>query len=75
MKNFQGSCLSFPQPTASSPQDEDPIWVKREKQREFEAKSGKKGLPWPVYLLSSAIVAIASVSASYIKRTTVAAYV
>lgn len=38
------------------------MWVRREKERELQA-AGKKGLPWPLYLVMSALVAIASVRA------------
>jgi hypothetical protein len=38
-----------------------PIWVQREKMRELEAQA-KPDLPWPLYLLLSSFVAIASVS-------------
>lgn len=49
------------QSTTSKP-EEDPLWVKREKQRELEAKQGSKGVPWPLYLVASVLVAIAAVS-------------
>lgn len=38
------------------------MWVRREKEREMQAASGKKELPWPLYLVFSVLVAIASVS-------------
>jgi hypothetical protein len=41
--------------------EELPIWVQREKMRELEAQA-KPDLPWPLYLLLSSFVAIASVS-------------
>jgi hypothetical protein len=39
------------------------VWVRREKEREMQAASGKKELPWPLYLVCSALVAIAAVRA------------
>lgn len=46
-----------------TPQPEElPIWVRREQQREAAAAAAGKGeLPWPLYLLFSCFVAIASV--------------
>lgn len=41
--------------------EELPIWVQREKMRELNAQA-KPDLPWPLYLLLSSFVAIASVS-------------
>jgi hypothetical protein len=46
--------------------EELPIWVQREKMRELEAQA-KPDLPWPLYLLLSSFVAIASVSWLYRK--------
>lgn len=44
------------------PSEEDlPVWVRREKERELQA-AGKGELPWPLYLVASVLVAIASVS-------------
>lgn len=37
------------------------MWVRREKERELQA-AGKGELPWPLYLVASVLVAIASVS-------------
>lgn len=42
-----------------------PIWVRREKERELQA-AGKAELPWPLYLVGSVLVAIASVSGSQV---------
>lgn len=39
------------------------MWVRREKERELQA-AGKADLPWPLYLVFSVLVSIASVSAS-----------
>jgi len=64
-RQASGEEPSTSKPTTPAAQEDDPIWVKREKQRAFEAQSGKKGLPWPVYLLSSAIVAIAAVGSIF----------
>jgi hypothetical protein len=49
------------QPQQQQPGEELPIWVQREKMRELEAQA-KPDLPWPLYLLLSSFVAIASVS-------------
>ncbi len=40
---------------------DEPIWIRRERERELQAKEGKD-LPFGVYLLFSAMVAIAAVS-------------
>jgi hypothetical protein len=45
----------------SKPEDDEPIWVRRERERELLAKQGAE-LPFGAYLLFSAIVAIAAVS-------------
>lgn len=44
--------------------EELPIWVQREKMRELEAQA-KPDLPWPLYLLFSTFVAIASVGSVF----------
>lgn len=45
-------------------EEDEPIWVRREKERELQKKEGKD-LPFAVYLLSSAIVAIAAVGSIF----------
>ena len=46
--------------------DEEPIWVRREREREMMKASGQdKELPFGVYLLLSAIVAIAAVGSIF----------
>lgn len=37
-----------------------PIWVRREKERELQAKEDK-GVPWGLYLLASVLIAIAAI--------------
>lgn len=52
-----------PQPASAKPAsaaEEEPIWIRRERERELQAKEGKD-LPFGVYLLFSAFVAIAAV--------------
>ncbi|WIA28192.1 hypothetical protein OEZ86_010755 [Tetradesmus obliquus] len=44
--------------------EELPIWVQREKMRELNAQA-KPDLPWPLYLLLSSFVAIASVGSVF----------
>lgn len=58
---------------ASQPAEDLPPWVRREKERELAAASGKKGLPWPLYLVFSCLVAIASVGSifEYLDRNAV----
>ncbi|GAB4817771.1 hypothetical protein N2152v2_004817 [Parachlorella kessleri] len=51
-------------PRSTRPEDE-PIWVRRERERELQAKEGGKDLPFGVYLLFSAIVAIAAVGSVF----------
>ncbi|KAI8466053.1 MAG: hypothetical protein J3K34DRAFT_524816 [Monoraphidium minutum] len=46
-----------------APGEEMPAWVRAEKER--EAAAGKKGLPWPLYLVFSCLVAIASVGSFF----------
>ncbi|GBF88348.1 hypothetical protein Rsub_01060 [Raphidocelis subcapitata] len=46
------------------PGEDLPPWVRREKERELAA-AGKKGLPWPLYLVFSCLVAIASVGSFF----------
>ncbi len=43
------------------PKEDLPPWVRAEKQRELQAKQGG-GIPWPLLLIMSGIIAIASVS-------------
>lgn len=51
---------------ASTDVEEEPIWVRRERERELLAKQGGiKELPFGVYLLLSAIVAIAAVGSIF----------
>ncbi|KAF8072428.1 Low molecular mass early light-inducible protein HV90 [Scenedesmus sp. PABB004] len=53
-----------PQQPQQPPGEEEPIWVRRERER--EAAAGRKGeLPWPLYLLLSCFVAIASVGSVF----------
>lgn len=42
-----------------------PPWVRRERERELAAAAGKKGLPWPLYLVFSCLVAIAAVGSIF----------
>ena len=51
-------------PTQASVDEEEPIWVRREREREM-AKQGNKELPFGVYLLMSSIVAIAAVGSIF----------
>eukprot|EP00882_Tetradesmus_deserticola_P003442 GHRQ01003640.1.p1 GENE.GHRQ01003640.1~~GHRQ01003640.1.p1 ORF type:complete len:196 (+),score=44.04 GHRQ01003640.1:25-612(+) len=44
--------------------EEQPIWVQREKMRQLESQA-KPDLPWPLYLLLSSFVAIASVGSVF----------
>ena len=55
------------QPESSTPkeQTEEPIWVRRERERELMEKEGGGDLPFGVYLLASAIVAIAAVGSIF----------
>lgn len=46
-------------------QDDEPVWVRRERERELMAKEGSKDLPFGVYLLFSAIVAIAAIGSIF----------
>lgn len=53
-------------PVASPREDDEPIWVRREREREMLAKQGgNKDLPFGVYLLLSSIVAIAAVGSIF----------
>ncbi|KAK9819746.1 hypothetical protein WJX72_001856 [[Myrmecia] bisecta] len=45
-------------------QEEEPVWVRRERERELRAQGGVE-LPFGVYLLASAIVAIAAVGSIF----------
>ena len=54
-----------PKPSASQVDDEEPIWVRRERERELMKKEGGGDLPFAVYLLGSAIVAIAAVGSIF----------
>lgn len=62
----QGSSSSTTQQQPGPPPSEEelPIWVRREKERELQA-GGKAELPWPLYLVASVLVAIASVSSFF----------
>jgi len=60
---LQGSSSTQQQPGPPPSEEELPIWVRREKERELQA-SGKAELPWPLYLVFSVLVAIASVSST-----------
>ncbi len=42
-----------------------PVWVRRERERELMAKEGPGDLPFGVYLLGSAIVAIAAIGSIF----------
>lgn len=44
---------------------EEPIWVRRERERELAKQEGKKDLPFGLYLLLSSIVAIAAVGSIF----------
>ncbi|WPT14415.1 hypothetical protein PSENEW3_00000545 [Picochlorum sp. SENEW3] len=46
-------------------QDDEPVWVRRERERELMAKEGSKDLPFGVYLLFSAMVAIAAIGSIF----------
>ena len=56
-------------PTPPPAQEEEPIWVRREREREMN-KDGGPGIPFGVYLLLSSFVAIAAVRAlpCYMRR-------
>lgn len=45
-------------------EEEDPIWVRREKMRDIQGKEGWD-LPFPVYLLGAGVAAIGAVSWIY----------
>lgn len=45
-------------------EEEEPIWVRRERERELQEKEGKD-LPFGVYLIGSALVAIAAVGSVF----------
>ncbi len=49
--------------TAANTSEDEPVWVKREKQRELEAQS--KDLPFGLYLLFSCFVTIAAVGSIF----------
>jgi hypothetical protein len=49
------------QPGAPPSEEDLPVWVRREKEREMQA-AGKGEVPWPLYLVASVLVAIAAVS-------------
>lgn len=49
--------------SAADTSDEEPVWVKREKQRELDAQN--KDLPFGLYLLFSSIVCIAAVGSIF----------
>lgn len=51
--------------TKTTQQEEEPVWVRRERERELMAKEGPKDLPFGVYLLFSAIVAIAAIGSIF----------
>jgi hypothetical protein len=58
----QGSSSTSQQQPGPPPSEEElPAWVRREKERELQA-AGKADLPWPLYLVFSVLVSIASVS-------------
>lgn len=59
-----GSSSTQQQPGPPPSEEELPIWVRREKERELQA-SGKAELPWPLYLVFSVLVAIASVGSVF----------
>lgn len=46
-------------------QEDEPVWVRRERERELMAKEGSKDLPFGLYLLFSAIVAIAAIGSIF----------
>ncbi|KAG2501604.1 hypothetical protein HYH03_000109 [Edaphochlamys debaryana] len=63
-----GACRAAPEqktPPKVPGEDELPPWVRREKERELQAKEGSGGLPWPLYLLFSIFVAIAAVGSVF----------
>ncbi len=49
-------------PSLLQDKEDLPPWVRRENERKMQAELGKKDLPWPLYLLFSTLVAIATVS-------------
>jgi vacuolar iron transporter family protein len=52
--------------TPRPPPADEPVWVRREREAAADAASGTpRPLPFPVYLLSSAIVAIAAVGSIF----------
>jgi hypothetical protein len=56
-----------PAPAAVKAQEEDedlPPWVRREREKKLAAQQPQGGLPWPLLLILSLFVAIASVSCS-----------
>lgn len=64
LRQIQSTSQQQPGPP---PSNEDlPIWVRREKERELQA--GKAEVPWPLYLVGSVLVAIASVSGVKLAR-------
>jgi hypothetical protein len=61
------SGLSYLQASSSNTtqqKEEEPIWVRRERERELQKQQGSD-LPFGVYLLASAIVAIAAVGSIF----------
>eukprot|EP00198_Chlamydomonas_reinhardtii_P006538 XP_001695874.1 predicted protein [Chlamydomonas reinhardtii] len=52
-------------PTVPGSEDELPPWVRREKERELQAKDGVSGLPWGLCLLFSVFTAIAAVGSIF----------
>jgi hypothetical protein len=51
--------------TTPEVEDDVPVWVRRERERELMAKEGPGDLPFGVYLLGSAIVAIAAIGSIF----------
>lgn len=50
--------------TKASATNDEPVWVRREREREL-ARTTKKDLPWGLYLLGSIIIAIAAVGSVF----------
>lgn len=58
-------CPSTQNNSNAPPAEDLPPWVRKEKERELAAASGKKDLPWPLYLVFSCLVAIAAVGSIF----------
>mmetsp|Transcript_8435 Transcript_8435/g.20911 ORF Transcript_8435/g.20911 Transcript_8435/m.20911 type:complete len:184 (-) Transcript_8435:1055-1606(-) len=61
----QPSSAQPPSTSTSSPQEEVPLWVRREQARELSDKDQEGKLPFGVYLLASSIIAIAAIASIF----------